>query len=200
MAPFDPQSRPPRQQPPRGRGGELRVVPGPHSGGAVEPPESVRLVRSLFVGGFVLEVVHQIFAVVKVWLDPQIVLGGADGQQPERMKALIEASPVSPSVLAVVGQSFSSVLWLVLVGLCFFGVQALWRGSRSARGWRFALLYFGVYSVMRLLSLFVTIGQVAAVPVGVVLADGALQILSGVAGVLLLIVLNKRDTVDWLSR
>ncbi|MDO5077858.1 hypothetical protein [Corynebacterium sp.] len=159
---------------------------------AAEKPESILLASHLWLWVVGLEIVHQVLSAVQVALAPELLVRqmreyAADSQMPltqDTISVLVYASVASVAVFAIA--IMGVVLWMALV---------LSRGGSFAAFARRALLFFGVYLGVRLITVFVPPETTAHV--AWVIVDGCVQIGVSVLAILAVYLITRKESLHW---
>ncbi|MHC2850497.1 hypothetical protein ACUXOC_001970 [Corynebacterium mucifaciens] len=181
--------------PPMNPGSPKRVSPeAVEKRGGSGMPEAVRYMLTcwaVMIGG---ELLHQIMTVIASVLDPsalrEVARERAKNSDGEVSDALVNAS--------VYGSIFlMAVLELGIIVLFVFALRAVKQQAKWAPNARRLLQVFSGYFALRMLALFMVAPASTAVPEAFFGADGVIQIILGVAGILGIVYSMDKSAVAW---
>lgn len=181
--------------PPMNPGSPKRVSPeAVEKRGGPGMPEAVRYMLTcwaVMIGG---ELLHQIMTVIASVLDPsalrEVARERAKNSDGEVSDALVNAS--------VYGSIFlMAVLELGIIVLFVFALRAVKQQAKWAPNARRLLQVFSGYFALRMLTLFMVAPASTAVPEAFFGADGVIQIILGVAGILGIVYSMDKSAVAW---
>lgn len=159
-----------------------------------QAPESVSLAVKLWYGIVALECLHQVMNVVIGWIDPSELLERSQ----DSTFQLPGGEPTSQQMHFAVYFSLitSAALAMCIMAIVLVGANRVLKRQKYAENMRRMLLFFGVYLAFRGITPFLMVVS-PAVPVGVALFDGALQILVAVGAALAAILGSRAETRAW---
>jgi len=157
-------------------------------------PEAVRYMLTcwaVMIGG---ELLHQIMTVIASVLDPSAL------REVARERAKNSGGEVSDALVnaSVYGSIFlMAVLELGIIVLFVFALRAVKQQAKWAPNARRLLQVFSGYFALRMLALFMVAPASTAVPEAFFGADGVIQIILGVAGILGIVYSMDKSAVAW---
>lgn len=157
-------------------------------------PESIALLLKLWLAVVAAECLHQVMNVVKGILDPSEL----KTQGRESVSGMYRIEPTEQQLTFAVYFSLvvSALIAMAIMAIVAYGAWRLYKRQGYAENMRRMLLFFGVYLAFRGITPFLMVPQ-AAVPAGVTLFDGYLQILIAVAASIAAILGSKAESLDW---
>lgn len=172
----------------------------PNSASHVEPsavgkrPESVRFMLGCWAAMILGELTHQILTVGALVLDPSELQAAAK----EAAKA--QGGDVPEAVMNA--SMWGSVAVMTLIQLSIIALFAIALRALSAqKSWaeraRRLLQVFSVFFALRALVVFAARPASTTIPLAYFAADGVVQIIVGVAGVLGLIYASQKESIHW---
>lgn len=169
--------------------------PDPH-GKKGTPPESVRFMLTCWAVMIAGELLHQILTVVVTVLDPaalrESAKQAAEGRGEELSDAMLTFGIYGSVVLM-------ALIQLVILGVFAYALRTVAKRGKWAANARRLLQVFAAFFGLRVLTLFMMTPASATVPVALYAADGVIQIILGVAGVLGLVYSTRKESVDWVE-
>ncbi|WP_342318947.1 hypothetical protein [Corynebacterium mayonis] len=177
------------------------LTPGKHShstpvagaeGSEKKRPEVLRLFLACSTVMLGAELIHQIFGVAALLVDPSALRESAL-EAARRSGEQVSDTMVNLSVYTSVAMMLG--FQLLIIGLLSFAVRAVSRRSGWADKALRLLQFFSGFFALRILFLFVLTPESAAVPVALLAADGVTQIIAGAAGACAF-VYSMRDEVQ----
>lgn len=180
--------------PPMNPGSPSRVEPEAVDKQKGSMPEAVRYMLTcwaVMIGG---ELLHQIMAVVASVVDPsalrEVAKERAKNSDGEVSDALMNAS--------VYGSIFiMAVLQLGVILLFVFALRAVKQKAKWAPNALRLLQIFSGFFALRMLTLFMMVPASTSLPTAFFGADGVIQIILGVAGILGIVYSVDKDAVAW---
>lgn len=160
-------------------------------------PEAVRymlLSFAVMIGG---ELLHQLLVVISAALDP------APLREQAREQAKAAGEEISDTMVnvGIYGSiAVMALIQLLVILLFVFALRAVRRQAKWAPNARRLLQIFGVFFALRMLTLFMMSPASASVPVALYGADGVVQIILGVAGVLGIVYSLDPASAAWAEK
>lgn len=157
-------------------------------------PESVQLLIKVMGGAVALEFIHQIFSFI-------LALVNFDILQATARQTVGEASELSDTLVNLT--AWGSLALTTLISLAIIGVLAgmlwlLYKKSKHAGTARRMLFVFSLYFTFRLFLVFMTRPATGTnSPDWLYVIDGSLQILVGVAAILVLVFSSREETLEY---
>lgn len=168
--------------------------PSPDASSDRTHPESVYYMLRMWLLAVVLEAIHQLLTVA-------IGFTNVDGLVSMVHKQLEEADQPLSEPLARVAAYGSIVVGgliaLAIVGVLLWMLHILRKGTKRAGVARRIWFAFSIYFTLRLLLTFLATPAGSKAPDWLIMLDGMLVILTGVAAILGLIFSLRRDTLDY---
>ena len=159
-----------------------------------QKPESAQLLISVMSGALILEFVHQVFSFILAVLNFDVLKATAK-------RTVGEESAFSDTLINLT--AWGSLALTTLISLIIIGVLALmvWlfnKKSKHAGTARRMLFVFSLYFTFRLFLVFMTRPATGTdSPDWLYVIDGSLQILVGVAAVLVIVFANRAETLEY---
>lgn len=170
----------------------VTVVDKPEDDGDGGRPESARLMLTMFAVAAGLEVIALILNVVTTVVDPAPLMSAAREAADETGGPIVEAAAWG-SVAMV------TLFYLAVVAILTAAIVAIHKNGKWAAGALRLWTIFAVYFAFRGLTVFLITPVGSNAPDALFLADGAVQILVGVAAVLGAVFGSRPDTRAWLT-
>ncbi|WP_049159093.1 hypothetical protein [Corynebacterium striatum] len=188
-APQSPQQTP--QAPTAAQAPQAPQAPQPEK----ERPEAVSLMLKLWAGALGFEVIHRILNVVMTLLNRSVLF--AEARKTAEEAAKDSGQEISDSLISIIGYgsvAFSSLISLVIIVVLAVMLYLLNKNKKSAGTGR--RLWFA-FSLFRTLLVFLSSPAGNEAPDWLIMVDGTVQILVGVAAVMGLIFSVKEETLDY---
>lgn len=164
------------------------------SGGMPEAVRYMLLSFAVMIGG---ELLHQLLVVISAALDP------APLREQAREQAKAAGEEISDTMInvGIYGSiAVMALIQLLVILLFVFALRAVRRQAKWAPNARRLLQIFGVFFALRMLTLFMMSPASASVPVALYGADGVVQIILGVAGVLGIVYSLDPASATWAEK
>jgi hypothetical protein len=169
----------------------VTVVDKPEGDGDGGRPEAARLMLTMFAVAAGLEVIALILNVVTTVVDPAPLMSAAR-EAADDTGPLVEATAWGS--VAIV-----TLFYLVVVAILTAAIVAIHKNGKWAAGALRLWTIFAIYFAFRGLTVFLITPAGGNAPDALFLADGAVQILVGVAAVLGAVFGSRPDTRAWLT-
>lgn len=187
-------SLPPRN-PGSGSHVEPRAVGGPRPEKGAKP-EAVRYMLACWAVMIAGELLHQLLTVISVVIDPAPLKESAKQATKGQGDALSDATLNAGMWATVV---VAGLIQLAIIGVFAAGLSAVSSQKKWAPGARRMLQLFAVFFAIRAAALYVALPSSTAVPVAFFAADGIIQIILAVAGVLGVIYSSQKESRDYVE-
>lgn len=158
-------------------------------------PETIRLFVQMWFLVLGLEVIHQILNIVMGMMDTSALQAAA--RESLSASELEEVSDSLISATAIAGVWVMGIISIAMMGLLLWMVFLVKNRSKHAGLARRLLQVFAFYFGFRILIIFLLTPGGTDVPVAMYAVDGSLQILTGVAAVIALILSFRAETLKW---
>jgi len=164
------------------------------SGNSEQQPESVRLLIAVMAGAIALEFIHQVFSFILAIINFDVLKATA--------KRTVGEDAAMSETLINIG-AWGSLTLTTLISLSIIAVLAImvWllnKKSKHAGTARRMLFIFSLYFTFRLFLVFMTRPATGTdSPDWLYVIDGSLQILVGVAAVLVLVFSSREETLEY---
>lgn len=166
---------------------------------AEEPgkPEAVRLFVLTAIVMLCGEVIHQMFSVAAVLLDPSAMIEQAKQARPSAAKEVGDANMM---LLAYASVGIAALFALAIVVVLAIAVRAVAKQASWAENALKSLMVFGGYFALRVMLIFAVPVSGSAVPTPLIALDGAMQIIAGVAGVCAIVFATQDEVRKWTAK
>ncbi|TXS61684.1 hypothetical protein CHU71_11585 [Corynebacterium sp. LK14] len=191
-APQSPQQTP--QAPTAAQAPQAPQAPQPEK----ERPEAVSLMLKLWAGALGFEVIHQILNVVMTLLNRSVLF--AEARKTAEEAAKDSGQEISDSLISIIGYgsvAFSSLISLVIIVVLAVMLYLLNKNKKSAGTGRRLWFAFSLFFAFRTLLVFLSSPAGSEAQDWLIMVDGTVQILVGVAAVMGLIFSVKEETLDY---
>ena len=179
------------------------ITPNPQPSGRVQQrppkgetkrPETIQLMLKMWLLAAILEAVHQVTTI-------GLSLTNADVLITTARKQLEEAEqPMAEAVAPVIGYGsifIGALIAFAVVGLLIWMLHILRTKGKRAGMARRIWFAFSIYFGLRLLLTFLATPAGSSAPDWLIMLDGILVILTGVAAILGLVFSLRRETLDY---
>lgn len=187
-------SLPPRN-PGSGSHVEPRAVAGPRPEKGAKP-EAVRYMLACWAVMIAAELLHQLLTVISVVIDPAPLKESAKQAAKGQGDALSDTT-VNAGMWATV--VVAALIQLAIIGVFAAGLSAVSSQKKWAPRARRMLQIFAVFFAIRAAALYVALPTSTAIPVVFFAADGIIQIVVAVAGVLGVIYSSQKESRDYVE-
>ncbi|MDR7328431.1 hypothetical protein [Corynebacterium guangdongense] len=160
-------------------------------------PETVRLAVQLWAATVALQLIHLVFNVIMLIIDPSGLKAAARETADARDVEEVTTEMIQGSVIGSV--VIMTLINLLILGLLTWGLLAINKRSRHAGSARHLWLVFSIYFALQGITVFALSPAGSAVPDSLFLVDGSLQIVAAVAAVTGLVFASKQDTLNWID-
>ncbi|MGO3660368.1 MAG: hypothetical protein ACTJGI_05780 [Corynebacterium casei] len=170
--------------------GQGKDANGPLAG----KPESVQLLIKIMGGAVILEFIHQIFSFILAIVNFDVLRATAK-------RTIGEDSQLSDTLINLTAWgslALTTLISLTIIGLLAVMLRLLYKKSKHAGTARRMLFVFSLYFTFRLFLVFMTRPATGTnSPDWLYVVDGSLQILVGVAAVLVLVFSSREETLEY---
>lgn len=170
--------------------GQGKDAKGPLAG----KPESVQLLIKVMGGAVILEFIHQIFSFILAIVNFDVLRATAK-------RTIGEDSQLSDTLINLTAWgslALTTLISLTIIGLLAVMLRLLYKKSKHAGTARRMLFVFSLYFTFRLFLVFMTRPATGTnSPDWLYVVDGSLQILVGVAAVLVLVFSSREETLEY---
>lgn len=170
--------------------GQGKDAKGPLAG----KPESVQLLIKIMGGAVILEFIHQIFSFILAIVNFDVLRATAK-------RTIGEDSQLSDTLISLTAWgslALTTLISLTIIGLLAVMLRLLYKKSKHAGTARRMLFVFSLYFTFRLFLVFMTRPATGTnSPDWLYVVDGSLQILVGVAAVLVLVFSSREETLEY---
>ena len=170
--------------------GQGKDAKGPLAG----KPESVQLLIKIMGGAVILEFIHQIFSFILAIVNFDVLRATAK-------RTIGEDSQLSDTLINLTAWgslALTTLISLTIIGLLAVMLWLLYKKSKHAGTARRMLFVFSLYFTFRLFLVFMTRPATGTnSPDWLYVVDGSLQILVGVAAVLVLVFSSREETLEY---
>lgn len=157
-------------------------------------PESVQLLLQVMAGAIALEFIHQIFSFILAVLNFEVLKATARQTVGEES----ELSGTMVTLTAWGSLALTTIISLTIIGILAWMLWLLNKKSKHAGTARRMLFVFSLYFTFRLFLVFVTRPTTGSdAPDWLYVFDGSLQILVGVAAILVLVFSSREETLEY---
>lgn len=157
-------------------------------------PESVQLAIKVWLTALILEIIHQILQVTSTLLDPADLIYAAQQQQEDSGEPMADGLINFATYGSIIGLGVINLIFvaILLVALRFYSTQ-----HKLAGGARSLLMVFSIFFALRAFFAFSAVPAGTNVPDWLLLLDGSLQIVLGVAAVLGIVFSSRKESLEY---